>query len=145
MKNWKQSALIGMVAIIAFGFACITCDDSNDKNPPDLKADYFGTWKDDDENQRTLTISANNIKMDRPSTDFQWTTGPCTWIEITNDDPNSSEIYSKGYNVIGTLIYHSRDDGVNGLIGSEIDTIFFMSSDKKSLLWRASTDIYLKK
>jgi hypothetical protein len=29
MKNWKQTALIGMVAIIAFGFAFVACDDGN--------------------------------------------------------------------------------------------------------------------
>jgi formylglycine-generating enzyme required for sulfatase activity len=31
MKNWKQSGLIGMVAIIALGFAFIGCDDGNGK------------------------------------------------------------------------------------------------------------------
>jgi hypothetical protein len=31
MKNWKQCALIGMVAIIAFGFAFVGCDDGNGK------------------------------------------------------------------------------------------------------------------
>jgi hypothetical protein len=34
MKNWKQSVLIGMVAIIVAGFCFVGCDDGNGKEEP---------------------------------------------------------------------------------------------------------------
>jgi hypothetical protein len=34
MKNWKQSVFFGMVAIIAFVFALVACDDGNGKDDP---------------------------------------------------------------------------------------------------------------
>jgi hypothetical protein len=120
MKNWKQNALIGMVAIIALGFGFIGCDDKGDdgkekteKQTPvvdDFNISGIGAF-DYDGRERTVTISPKQNKS----------TGAITvYYNGSVTAPISANIYSITFDVAEAKGFYS----VNGLSAGDLTIKF---------------------